>query len=86
MPANTQLLVGGGTTAERASFAQKSLWVTPYDEDEKYPGGKYPLQNVKTGGVAHWARKGRSIAAGSDPVVWHVFGALPPPAPELCLF
>lgn len=61
LPANTQLLLGlpGSTTAERASFATKSLWVTPYDEDELYPGGKYPLQNVKTGGVAHWAKKVR---------------------------
>jgi hypothetical protein len=59
MPANTQLLLGlpGSTTAERASFATKSLWVTPYDEDEMYPGGKYPLQNVKTGGVARWVKK-----------------------------
>lgn len=51
-----------------------SLWVTPYSESEKFPGGNYPLQNVATGGVAEWVKQGRSIAAGSDPVVWHVFG------------
>ncbi|BDA47955.1 Primary amine oxidase [Coccomyxa sp. Obi] len=77
VPANTQLLLGlpTSTTAERASFATKSLWVTPYDEAERYPGGDYPLQNVKTGGVAQWSKKGRLIAEGNDPVVWHVFGA-----------
>ncbi len=61
VPANTQLLLGlpSSTTAERASFATKSLWVTPYDEAERYPGGDYPLQNVKTGGVAHWTKQVR---------------------------
>lgn len=61
MPANTQLLLGlpSSTTAERASFATKSLWVTPFDEAERYPGGDYPLQNVKTGGVAHWTKQVR---------------------------
>ena len=59
IPANTQLLLGlpGSTTAERASFATKSLWVTPYDDNQLYPGGKYPLQNIYTGGVADWAKE-----------------------------
>ena len=59
MPANTQLLLGlpGSTTAQRASFATKSLWVTPYDEEQLYPGGMYPLQNIHTGGLAEWTKQ-----------------------------
>ncbi len=59
MPANTQLLLGlpTCTAAERASFATKSLWVTPYDEAERYPGGDYPMQNVTTGGLSQWTKK-----------------------------
>ena len=46
-----------GTRADYETLPLYSLWVTPYSEDEKYPGGDYPLQNVKTGGVAEWVKQ-----------------------------
>ena len=49
----------GSTTAQRASFATKSLWVTPYDEEQMFPGGRYPLQNIYTGGLAEWTKEVR---------------------------
>ena len=60
-PANTQTLLGlpGSATMTRAGFASKSLWVTPYRPDERWVGGKYPLQNPHPGGILEWTRQVR---------------------------
>lgn len=59
VPPITQNLLGlpGSATMTRAGFAAKNLWVTPYTEDEQWPGGKYPLQNPHPGGLLEWTKQ-----------------------------
>jgi primary-amine oxidase len=56
----------------RAGFAQKHLWVTPYDPQERYGSGEFPNQNPGDG-LPVWTRKDRAVE-NADIVVWHTFG------------
>ena len=57
----------------RATFATKALWVTPYEESERYPTGDFPNQHAGNGGLPEWTAQDRSVD-GTDIVVWHTFG------------
>ncbi len=58
--------------AQRAGFAKKHLWVTPYDPAEMNASGFYPNQN-KGEGLPYYIQKDRPIE-NTDIVVWHTFG------------
>ena len=60
---------------DRAGFAQRNLWVTAYQPDERFPAGDFPNQRPPSmpDGLAHWTRRDRSVAR-ADVVLWHVFG------------
>lgn len=66
---------------KRAGFMTKHLWVTPYQEDEKYPAGDYPNQHPGGEGLPKWTQADRSIV-DTDVVVWYVFGHHHIPRPE----
>lgn len=57
----------------RATFASKSLWVSQYHEDERYPTGDFPNQHPGHAGLPAWTAADRSVD-GEDIVVWHSFG------------
>ena len=57
----------------RATFASKSLWVSQYHEDERYPTGDFPNQHPGHAGLPTWTAADRSVD-GEDIVVWHSFG------------
>ncbi|BBH03768.1 Copper amine oxidase family protein [Prunus dulcis] len=58
----------------RAAFLKHNLWVTPYAQDEMFPGGEFPNQNPRVGeGLATWVKKNRSLEE-TDIVLWYVFG------------
>lgn len=57
---------------KRAGFARHHLWVTPYDEKERYGSGDYPNQN-KGDGLPVWVQQDRAVE-NTDLVVWHTFG------------
>jgi primary-amine oxidase len=59
---------------KRAAFMYHQLWVTPFAEDERYPGGDYPYQHPGGLGLPTWTAADRSIV-DTDVVLWHVFGA-----------
>ena len=42
--------------ARRGAFATKHLWVTPYDDNEFYPAGQYPLE-PNPQGLKQWTDK-----------------------------
>ena len=65
----------------RAEFADKSIYVTKYTDDELYAGGKYTNQSRGGTGVRSWANRADSLSAG-DPVVWINFGINHIPRPE----
>ena len=66
----------GGPTAwwrRRAGFVEHHVWVTPYDETERYAAGEYPNQSGCTDGLLEWVKRDRPIA-NTDLVLWYTFG------------
>ncbi len=60
--------------SQRAAFATKTLWVTAYDERERFPAGEYPNQSTGADdGLAVWTAANRNIV-DQDIVVWYTFG------------
>ncbi|KAH8204600.1 hypothetical protein TruAng_001229 [Truncatella angustata] len=58
---------------KRADFADHSVYVTKYQEEELFAGGQYTNQNKETSGVRKWAARKDDISNG-DIVVWVQFG------------
>jgi len=58
---------------QRAQVIGHTLWVTPYDPDERWPCGEFVNQSATDEGLPVWAAKNRSIE-NTDVVLWHVFG------------
>jgi primary-amine oxidase len=69
------------STARRAAFATKHLWVTRYDPEERFPAGELINQHPGGAGLPEFTAKNRSID-GEDIVLWHTFGAVHFPRPE----
>jgi primary-amine oxidase len=67
--------------ARRAAFATKDLWVTRYDENERYPSGDFVNQHAGGAGLPSYIAGDRDID-GQDIVVWHTFGLTHFPRPE----
>lgn len=59
--------------ARRAEFADKSVYVTKYAENELFAGGYYTNQSRGGTGVRSWAARGDALE-GEEPVVWVQFG------------
>lgn len=58
---------------KRAGVIGHTLWVTPYDRDEKWPCGELVVQSVNDTGLPVWTQQNRSIE-NKDLVLWYVFG------------
>ena len=69
----TLLAAEDSSIHRRATFASKSLWVSQYHEDERYPTGDFPNQHPGHAGLPAWTAADRSVD-GEDIVVWHSFG------------
>ncbi|KAI9315747.1 copper amine oxidase [Dichotomocladium elegans] len=59
---------------DRAPFAKKALWVTPYNEDQMFAGGFYCNQSDGSDNVEVWANKERRNVENTDIVLWLTFG------------
>ncbi len=57
----------------RAQAIGHNLWVTPYDPDERWPCGEFPVQSEEDTGLPAWTASNRSIE-NTDVVLWYVFG------------
>jgi primary-amine oxidase len=69
------------SVAGRAAFATKDLWVTRYDEAERYPTGDFVNQHAGGAGLPAYQAQDRDLD-GTDLVVWHTFGLTHFPRPE----
>ena len=69
----TLLAAEDSSIHRRATFASKSLWVSQYHEDERYPTGDFPNQHPGHAGLPAWTAADRRVD-GEDIVVWHSFG------------
>jgi primary-amine oxidase len=57
----------------RAAFMYRPLWVTPFDDAERYPAGDHPFQHEGGDGLPRWTAADRPLE-DEDVVLWHVFG------------
>jgi primary-amine oxidase len=77
----TLLADPASSVAARAAFATKALWVTRYDEAERYPTGDFVNQHAGGAGLPAYQAQDRDLD-GTDLVVWHTFGLTHFPRPE----
>ncbi len=66
---------------KRAGFMTKHVWVTAFDENEKYAAGDYPNQHAGGAGLPEYVQADRSLE-DTDVVLWYTFGAHHIPRPE----
>ncbi len=57
----------------RAQVIGHTLWVTPFDEEERWPCGEFVVQSHEDRGLPVWTAQNRSIE-NTDVVLWYVFG------------
>ncbi|GAB3975414.1 hypothetical protein GCM10027615_42820 [Plantactinospora veratri] len=69
------------SVARRAAFATRSLWVTRYDPEQRYPAGDLVNQHPGRAGLPEYVAADRPID-GEDIVLWHTFGTTHFPRPE----
>jgi primary-amine oxidase len=58
---------------QRAPVIGHSLWVTAYDDKERWPAGDYPTQSRQDAGITRWIVEDARLI-GTDVVLWYVFG------------
>lgn len=66
---------------KRAGFLNAHVWVTPYNETERYAGGDYPNQSRGGDGLVKWTAANRPID-NRDIVLWYTMGITHNPRPE----
>ncbi|MDQ6600602.1 copper amine oxidase [Bacillus salipaludis] len=71
--AENLLFTSDSYLAKRVGYAGKHVWVTPYNENELYPEGKYINQSTKEIGLGLWTQQNRPIE-NTDDVVWVTTG------------
>ena len=59
---------------QRAAFATKHLWVTPFQPEERFPSGDYPNQHTGGAGLPAWTKADRPIE-NTDVVLWYTLGS-----------
>ena len=68
---------------KRAGFVDHHVWVTPFDENERFAAGDYPNQSRGGEGLPQWTAANRPIE-NTDVVFWYTFGHTHIPRPEDC--
>jgi primary-amine oxidase len=63
----------GAPALKRAGFVGHQLWVTRYDEKERFAAGDYPYQSPGGEGLPAYVAKDRPLR-NEDVVVWYTFG------------
>jgi primary-amine oxidase len=66
---------------KRAGFVENHVWVTPYQEAEKFAAGDYPNQSQGGDGLVKWTAQNRPIK-DVDLIFWYTMGHTHIPRPE----
>ena len=66
---------------DRFGFLKKQLWVSPYQEAEKYASGLYTNPEFELSGLPVWTKANRNLV-NEDLVLWYTFGMTHLPRPE----
>jgi primary-amine oxidase len=67
------LLQPGAPVLKRAGFLEHQLWVTRFDERERFAAGDYPYQSPGGEGLPRYVAQDRALT-NEDVVVWYTFG------------
>jgi primary-amine oxidase len=59
---------------QRGGFARNHLWVTAYNQAERYAAGDYPNQSPGGDGLPRYTQQNRSLV-NTDVVVWYTFAS-----------
>jgi primary-amine oxidase len=70
---STMLAQPGARVSRRAGFARHTLWVTPHEEAERHPSGRYPYGASEPVGLAQWSEADRPLEE-ADVVLWYTVG------------
>ncbi|KQZ12005.1 tyramine oxidase [Microbacterium sp. Root53] len=75
MPTNAVLMKKNpdNWVTKRAQFSTNTIWVSKFEEGERYPAGEYPNQSTGFGGLPEYIEADESIV-NEDLVMWHSFG------------
>jgi primary-amine oxidase len=57
----------------RSPVIGHTVWVTAYDDAERWPAGDYPTQSSEDTGITRWIADDAPLV-GTDVVLWYVFG------------
>jgi primary-amine oxidase len=69
----TPFLAEDGPSGIRSSFTRNHLWVTPFNESERYPAGEFVCNSDGHDSLAELVKQDRGIE-NTDIVLWHTFG------------
>jgi primary-amine oxidase len=69
------------TIMRRAGFISHHLWVTPYNERERFAAGDYPNQHPTGDGLRAWTKANRNVE-NTELTLWYVFAHNHVPRPE----
>ena len=67
------LLDSSSPVYQRAPVIAHPLWVTAYDDAERWPAGDYPTQSSEDAGITRWIADDAPLV-DTDVVLWYVFG------------
>jgi primary-amine oxidase len=67
------LLDSSSPVYQRAPVIGHCVWVTAYDDNERWPAGDYPTQSSEDTGITRWITDDAPLV-GTDVVLWYVFG------------
>lgn len=86
VPHYSQMLLADPSSfhAIRSEFGSSPIWVTKYNDNERFAAGDYTLQSEVGSGVATWikTREKPEHVRNEDLVVWHTFGTTHNPRVE----
>ncbi|MGV1792696.1 primary-amine oxidase [Rhizobium lusitanum] len=69
----TPMIQEDGASGVRSNFIRNHIWVTPFDENERYPAGEFVANSDGSGGLAEIVKQDRPVE-NTDIVLWHSFG------------
>ncbi len=72
-PTAASLLDADDPAQKAGAFSAHQLWVTPYDANERFAGGTYPVSSKGAEGLAVWTKENRNIE-NTDIVAWYTMG------------
>jgi primary-amine oxidase len=67
------LLDSSSPVYARAPVIGHTVWVTAYDDAERWPAGDYPTQSSEDAGITRWITDDAPLVE-TDVVLWYVFG------------